>query len=155
MARVGPPLVTDHDIVLLGEQIDDLPFGLIAPLQSDNTTLPAPRKKDPRFLRFFQDCQTRQPTRPQGGGQVGGRRLSAAGHHHRVHRLVFDGQLRGGKPGALQVLGILRQGKCATAIGIDQHIDGEQGPFDGKHMVRLHHHIANPDAAAVATSKSL
>ena len=37
VAGVGPALVADDDIVLLGEQIDDLALGLIAPLQSDNT----------------------------------------------------------------------------------------------------------------------
>ena len=37
MAGVGPALVADDDIVLLGEQIDDLALGLIAPLQSDDT----------------------------------------------------------------------------------------------------------------------
>ena len=38
MARVGPALIADHDVVLLGQQIDDLPFGLVAPLQSDHTS---------------------------------------------------------------------------------------------------------------------
>ena len=37
MAGVGPALVADDDVVLLGEQIDDLPLGLVAPLQSDDT----------------------------------------------------------------------------------------------------------------------
>ena len=37
VAGVGPALVADDDIVLLGEQIDDLPLGFVAPLQSDDT----------------------------------------------------------------------------------------------------------------------
>ncbi len=37
MAGIGPALVADDDIVLLGEQIDNLALGLVAPLQSDNT----------------------------------------------------------------------------------------------------------------------
>ena len=36
MAGVGPALVADDDIVLLGQQIDDLALGLVAPLQTDD-----------------------------------------------------------------------------------------------------------------------
>ena len=46
MAGIGPALVADDDIVLLGEQIDDLALGLVAPLQSDNTG--GRHRNDPR-----------------------------------------------------------------------------------------------------------
>ena len=36
MARVGAALVADHDVLVLGEQVDDLAFGLVAPLQTNN-----------------------------------------------------------------------------------------------------------------------
>ena len=36
MAGVRAPLITDDEVVLLGEQIDELPLGLISPLQSDD-----------------------------------------------------------------------------------------------------------------------
>ena len=32
-----PALIADDDVVLFGQQVDDLTFGLITPLQSDNT----------------------------------------------------------------------------------------------------------------------
>ena len=38
MAGVGPALITDDDVVLFGQQVDDLPFGFIAPLQTDHTS---------------------------------------------------------------------------------------------------------------------
>src|SRR5207244_4161885 len=37
MASVGPAVVANHDIVLVSEEIDDLAFGLVAPLQADDT----------------------------------------------------------------------------------------------------------------------
>ena len=37
MAGVGAAVVADDEIVLVGEQIDDLALGLIAPLQADDT----------------------------------------------------------------------------------------------------------------------
>ena len=37
MAGVGPALVADDNVVLFGQYIDDLPLGLISPLQSDDT----------------------------------------------------------------------------------------------------------------------
>ena len=37
VAGVGPALVADDDVVLLGQQIDDLALGLVAPLQTDDT----------------------------------------------------------------------------------------------------------------------
>ena len=49
MAGVGPALVADDDIVLLGEQIDDLALGLVAPLQSDHTR--GRHRNAPRDLR--------------------------------------------------------------------------------------------------------
>src|SRR6266404_8028359 len=38
MASVGAAVVADDEIVLIGEQIDDFALGLIAPLQSDDTS---------------------------------------------------------------------------------------------------------------------
>ena len=38
MAGVGPALVADHDIVLFGQQIDDLAFGFVAPLETDHAS---------------------------------------------------------------------------------------------------------------------
>src|SRR5207245_3848545 len=37
VAGVGPAVVANDDIVLVGEEIDDLAFGLVAPLQADDT----------------------------------------------------------------------------------------------------------------------
>ena len=37
MPGVGAALVADDDVVLLGEQVDDFAFGLVAPLQSNDT----------------------------------------------------------------------------------------------------------------------
>ncbi len=34
---VGPALIANHDLVLFGQQVDDLAFGLVAPLQTDDT----------------------------------------------------------------------------------------------------------------------
>ena len=53
---VGPALVADHDVVLLGQQVDDLPLGLVAPLQSDDTrcrhrTRPQPRPQPTASVR--------------------------------------------------------------------------------------------------------
>jgi hypothetical protein len=36
MARVGTALIADHNVVISGEQVHQLPFGLVPPLQSDN-----------------------------------------------------------------------------------------------------------------------
>ena len=41
MAGVGAAVVADDEIVLLGEQIDDLALGLVAPLQADDTQVSA------------------------------------------------------------------------------------------------------------------
>ena len=38
MAGVGPALVADDHIMLLGQQVDELAFGLVAPLQTDNAS---------------------------------------------------------------------------------------------------------------------
>ena len=38
MPGVGAALVADHDIVLLGQQVDDLAFSLVAPLKSDHAS---------------------------------------------------------------------------------------------------------------------
>ena len=35
---VGPTLITDDDVVLLSQQVDNLPFGFVAPLQSNDTS---------------------------------------------------------------------------------------------------------------------
>ena len=37
VAGVGPAVVADHEVVMLGEKIDDLALGLVAPLQADDT----------------------------------------------------------------------------------------------------------------------
>ena len=37
VAGVGPAVVADDEVVPLGEQIDDLAFGLVAPLEADDT----------------------------------------------------------------------------------------------------------------------
>ena len=37
VAGVGAAVVADHEVVLVGEQIDDLALGLVAPLQADDT----------------------------------------------------------------------------------------------------------------------
>jgi hypothetical protein len=37
MPGIGPAVVADDDIMLLGEKIDDLALGFVAPLQADNT----------------------------------------------------------------------------------------------------------------------
>jgi hypothetical protein len=37
MARVVPPLVAHDDVVPVSEQIDDFPFGLVAPLKPDDS----------------------------------------------------------------------------------------------------------------------
>ena len=37
MAGVGSAVETDHEVVLIGEQINDLALGLVAPLQADDT----------------------------------------------------------------------------------------------------------------------
>ena len=34
--RIGPSLITDHEVLPLGQQIDELTLGLIAPLQSNH-----------------------------------------------------------------------------------------------------------------------
>jgi hypothetical protein len=36
MPGVGAPLVADHDVVPQGEQVDDFPFGFVAPLKSND-----------------------------------------------------------------------------------------------------------------------
>ena len=37
VAGVGAAVVADDEVVLVGEQIDDLALGLVAPLQADDT----------------------------------------------------------------------------------------------------------------------
>jgi hypothetical protein len=37
MAGVGAPLITDHDLVFFGEQVDDFAFRFVSPLQTDHT----------------------------------------------------------------------------------------------------------------------
>ena len=55
MARVGAAVVANDDIMVIGEEIDDLAFGLVAPLEADDTgaghggpTRPAGRPRAPR-----------------------------------------------------------------------------------------------------------
>ena len=38
MAGIGPAVVTDDEVVLFREEIDDFAFGLVAPLQADDTS---------------------------------------------------------------------------------------------------------------------
>ena len=140
MPGVGPALVADHDIVLLGQQIDDLALGLVAPLQSDHASS---RHRTALNRSWPEISKHTSLARRPGGGQVpthdGGkvtcrmrgthRRtrmprcvthrynrnyrtlqvLRLAGHHHRVHRLVLDRQLRILEAGGSQVLGIFRR----------------------------------------------
>src|SRR5262249_17140224 len=37
VAGVGPAVVADHEVVLVGEEIDDFSLGLVAPLKADDT----------------------------------------------------------------------------------------------------------------------
>ena len=37
MARVGTAVEADDEVVLISEEIDDFAFGLVAPLQADDT----------------------------------------------------------------------------------------------------------------------
>jgi hypothetical protein len=37
MAGVGAAVVTDHEVVIVGEQVNNLSLGLVAPLQTDDT----------------------------------------------------------------------------------------------------------------------
>ncbi len=39
MTGIGPALVANHDIKLAGQQIHQLAFGLVAPLQTDHTQI--------------------------------------------------------------------------------------------------------------------
>jgi hypothetical protein len=38
VAGIGAALVANDDIVSIGQQVDDFTFGLISPLQSDDTS---------------------------------------------------------------------------------------------------------------------
>ena len=70
VAGVVAPLVADHDLVLVGEQVDDFALGFVAPLQTDDTspwhsTVPPRDYRHPiadgvlcQPLRFAYDEQT-------------------------------------------------------------------------------------------------
>ena len=60
MPGVGPALIADDDVVLFGEQVDDLALGLVAPLQSDHASS---RHRTALKCLYAKDIQTRQFTR--------------------------------------------------------------------------------------------
>ena len=67
MAGVGPALVADDDIVLFGQQVDDLAFGLVAPLKSDHASHWHRKALDRNDVRNF---QTHQSSKGANDGQV-------------------------------------------------------------------------------------
>ena len=53
MASVGAAIITDHDIVMIGKDINDFTLGLITPLKSNNT---GARHTSSPYLKKERDC---------------------------------------------------------------------------------------------------
>src|SRR5260370_1140246 len=64
VARVGAAVVADHEVVLLGEQIDDLALGLVAPLKADDTGASHERVPRCRAGTRRRACRRRNRQRP-------------------------------------------------------------------------------------------
>src|SRR5262249_2817945 len=91
VAGVGPAVVADHELVPVPEQIDELPLGLVAPLQADDTgarhergfsQVPprGPKAAGVNRLRSHQArAGPRAPSRATAGGQRGWPRAGRSG----------------------------------------------------------------------------
>ncbi len=53
------------------------------------------------------------------------------GHDHRVHRLVLHLQLRMLEAGGAKVFGVFVERECVAAVGVHQHVDGEERALRG------------------------
>jgi len=60
VAGVGPAGVADHDVVVLGEDVDEFAFGLVAPLQTDDTG--AGHGREPRNAENGGGCGREPPS---------------------------------------------------------------------------------------------
>ena len=75
VAGVSAAVEADDKVVLIGEEIDDLPFGLVAPLQADDTSaghgLPTPEDRRPEDHRpgsGYWDSTEKRPATPEAPG---------------------------------------------------------------------------------------
>ena len=68
VAGVGPAVVADDEVELVAEQIDDLPLGLVAPLQADHARAGHfdPVRVLPEVAAAIANCQKKRPGRKPG-----------------------------------------------------------------------------------------
>jgi hypothetical protein len=70
MASVGTAIITDHDFVMIGKDINDFTLGLITPLKSNNT---GARHTSSPYLKKERGCPMKKNTQEKSP-----RRLSRA-----------------------------------------------------------------------------